>query len=245
MWNGPLFQEDDGESGSVAPSADSVGQAAGNAADSFADSAPDAVAPCPAAASPNGDQPGTLTVPDITIVGDPKISKAYADGYQDGVSGWKTNRDQYDPVVPTDWSQVFPSDEDQNYRNAYNQGFSDGQAAEQQAETQRDEDTYDSPGPAVGAPDDEGEEHEKPDEVPEYLTPEWNKYIRLRDRIRMWRMYESMGDGENAARYGLTNEEREEYQNLYTKFWGYDNNSEFPPPPEREGEEGEGEGEAE
>jgi hypothetical protein len=72
---------------SVQYDGDSPAQAASNAADSFTEWAPGPVTPCGGTSSAGDDETGSLTLPTINVVGDPKEGKAYAEGYQDGLEG--------------------------------------------------------------------------------------------------------------------------------------------------------------
>jgi hypothetical protein len=161
------------------------------------------------------------TIPEVTIVGDPKAGEAYNLGFQDGQQGSFDHERQF----------VFGP-----YRADYVQGHDAGVSSPGAAIPE---------GPSARLPTEEEEGPEKPDEVPEYLGPEWTKYVRLRDRLRLWRMYKTLGDEQDARRYELSEQEREEYEGLFTKFVSYDNDSELPPPAEGESEGEEGEAEAE
>lgn len=194
-----------------------------------------------AGANPPGsvDASGTVTIPEVTIVGDPVSGKAYNAGYKDGQAGLPTGRKQYEQIPV-----------DPKYLQDYDEGFADGQNASgvKPAGDTPEPPPYD--GPAIGpiphgeGPEGESEGPEKPDEEAENKSLELGRYMFLRMQIAKMRQVRGMGL--HNSEFEISEAEREEYERLFGKFGMDDPEAELPP---SEAEmvfgEGEGEGEAE
>jgi hypothetical protein len=212
-----------------------------------------AVGPGPAVSGGPGPEPPDTSTPGPAgggqTIASEQDQQAYQAGYKDGIK----NR----PYGYLDWARN--SGLGLGFERDYQNGFFQGQSAWMA------HNPLGQGGPTAGESVEGGEELEgplskfsdhlkehvgeeagKPDEVPEELSPEWPIYWRLRQRVRMWRLYHQRGNEEYAKWYELDEGERHRYEELYEKLYRYDDDPEFPPSErEIEGEEEEEEVEAE